>query len=406
MARIIVTGYMIRHPLAGNMLAYFHYVLGFHRLGHEVCYLEESGWRNACYNPESGSYSDDPSYGIHAVRALLESHDISVPVGYVNRNTGAVSGNCDSDLERLLSSADLLLNIGGVCSLPQFALSPRRALIDMDPLFTQLGFFAGEDLHDYDVHFSYGSNIGRPGSSVPTCGIDWLPVAPPVVPAIWQESARSTGMHSPDAPFTTVCNWSAYGAVEHEGERYGQKDVEFLRLLELPGHVSRRLALAVSGADAGTRQMFEAAGWSVCNAADISSDVSGYQRYIAGSRGEFSAAKQAYVKTRSGWFSDRSVCYLAAGRPVIVQDTGIGDWLTTGQGVLTFSSMDQAIDRIEQVEADYAAHCEAAIQVADQVFSYKVVLPRLLEQSFASRHAGEAANTGLAKAINSPEQDL
>ena len=402
MARIIVTGYMIRHPVAGNMLAYFHYLLGFHSLGHEVCYLEESGWPSACFNPETSSYSDDPSYGIHAIRALLESHDISMPVCYVNRGTGKVSGYCDSSLDQLLASADLLLNVGGVCSLPEFALSTRRVLIDMDPLFTQLGYFAGEDLHDYDVHFSYGSNIGRAGSSVPTCGIEWLPVVPPVVPSIWQGSASNNF----NAPYTTICNWSAYGAVEHEGERYGQKDVEFLRLLELPEHVSQRLELAVSGADAGTRGEFEAAGWSVRNARDISNDVSAYQQYIARSRGEFSAAKQAYVKTRSGWFSDRSVCYLAAGRPVIVQDTGIGDWLTTGQGVLTFSSIDQAIDCLEQVDADYACHCEAAKQIADQVFSYKVVLPRILEQSFASRHGSVEVDASVTDGSSTPEQDL
>lgn len=382
MARIIVTGYMIRHPVAGNMLAYFHYLLGFHLLGHEVCYLEESGWPNACYNPELGSYSDDPSYGIHAVHALLKSHHISVPVCYVDRNTGEISGYCDSDLDHLLSSADLLLNIGGVCSLPQFALSKRRALIDMDPLFTQLGFFATEDLNDYDVYFSYGSNIGNASSSVPDCGIEWLPLVPPVVPAIWQETTTNTVKDNPDSAFTTVCNWSAYGAVKHNGDSYGQKDVEFMRLLELPKHVSQQLELAVSGADADTRKMFETAGWSTCDAAEISNDLPTYQQYITGSRGEFSVAKQAYVKTRSGWFSDRSVCYLAAGRPVIVQDTGIADWLTTGKGVLTFSSMEQAIDCIEQVEADYKGHCQAAKQIADKIFSYIIVLPRILEQSF------------------------
>jgi hypothetical protein len=395
--QIIITGYMIRHPVAGNMLAYFHYLLGFHRLGHEVCYLEESGWPNACYNPELGSYSDDPCYGIHAVRALLKNYNIRIPVYYVNRNTGELSGNTHSDLDHLFSSADLLLNIGGVCSLPQFTLSNRRALIDMDPLFTQLGFFAGEDLNNYHVYFSYGSNIGKAGSSVPTCGIKWLPIVPPVVPAIWQESTGIIGKARLNSPFTTICNWSAYGTVEHDGNTYGQKDVEFKRLLELPGHVSPQLELAVSGADAKTRKMFEAAGWSICNAADISHDLPTYQQYIAGSRGEFSVAKHAYVKTRSGWFSDRSVCYLAAGRPVIVQDTGIADWLTTGKGVLTFSSMKQAIECIDQVEADYKNHCEAAKQIADQVFSYRAVLPRILEQSFACSRTGETL---------SPKQEL
>ena len=402
MARLIVTGYMIRHPVAGNMLAYFHYLLGFHRLGHDVCYLEESGWPSPCYNPILGKYSNDPSYGINAVRALLENHGIRMPVCYVNRDTGEVSGCCNSSLEQLLSSSDLLLNVGGVCSLPEFALSKRRVLIDMDPLFTQLGYFAGEDLHDYDAHFSYGNNIGKAGSLIPTCGIEWQAVKPPVVPAIWQGSASA----NLDAPFTTVCNWNAYGAVEYEGKRYGQKDVEFLKLLKLPGYVSQPLELAVSGADTATREKFEKAGWSVRDAQDMSNDVSAYQHYIAGSRGEFSVAKQAYVETRSGWFSDRSACYLAAGRPVIVQDTGIGDWLTTGKGVLTFSSMDQATDCLERVDADYASHCEAAKQIADQVFSYRVVLPRILQRSFASSHGSKERDAGVVDGSITLEDDL
>lgn len=391
MARIVITGYMVRHPVAGNMLAYFHYLLGFHRLGHEVYYLEESGWPNSCYNPELGSYSDDSSYGIHAVRALLKKHNISITVSYVNRDTNEVSGDGQSDIDRLLSSADLLLNIGGVCSLPQFALAKKRALIDMDPLFTQLGLFAGEDINDYDTHFSYGSNIGKASSSIPTCGIDWLPVVPPVVPDIWENLTVNATTDRSDSPFTTVCNWSAYGAVDYDGEHYGQKDVEFLKLLDLPKHVSRQLQLAVSGADDNIRKMFKTKGWSICNAADVSNDLDTYQQYIAGSRGEFSAAKQAYVKTRSGWFSDRSVCYLAAGLPVIVQDTGISDWLTTGKGILTFSSMAQAIDCIEQVEADYNGHCQTAKQIAGEVFNYTVVLSQILEQAFASKHADRTA---------------
>jgi hypothetical protein len=378
---------MIRHPVAGNMLAYFQYLLGFFRLGHKVFYLEESGWSDSCYNPESGSCGDDPTYGIAVVHALMARYNVDIPVYYVNRDTGDIKGIDATGLEQVLSSVDLLLNVGGVCSLPEFSLSSRRVLIDMDPLFTQLGCFASEDLGGYDAHFSYGTNIGQPACTIPTCGLDWLATVPPVVPDIWRDLAAENQHDLTAAPFTTICNWSAYGPISCDGEHYGQKDEEFLRLLELPRHVLRRLEVALAGADAVTRRRLSEAGWSIREAAAVSNDLSIYQAYIEESRAEFSVAKHAYVKTRSGWFSDRSVCYLAAGRPVIVQDTGVGDWLTIGKGVLTFSSMDQAIDCIEQVEADYAGHCEAAKQIADQIFSYKVVLPRILEQSFASSHA-------------------
>ena len=122
MARIVVTGYMIRHPFAGNMLAYFHYLLGFHRLGHEVCYLEESGWPDSCYNPATRAYGDDPSCGMRAVRSLMSSYDIDLPVYFVNRASGAITATGNLDLDRLLASADLLVNLGGVCSLPEFGL--------------------------------------------------------------------------------------------------------------------------------------------------------------------------------------------------------------------------------------------------------------------------------------------
>jgi hypothetical protein len=377
---------MIRHPVAGNMLAYFQYLLGFLRLGHQVFYLEESGWPGSCYNPESGCHGDDPVYGIRAVQALMQRYNIDIPVCYVNRDTGDIKGIDPSGLQRALSSADLLLNVGGVCSLPEFSLAPRRVLIDMDPLFTQLGYFtASEELENYDLHFSYGTNIGQPGCTVPTCGLDWLATVPPVVPDIWQNIAAEDRRDRAGASFTTICNWSAYGSIVHEGEHYGQKDEEFLRLLELPGYVSRPLELALAGAEMDAQHQLRAAGWVIREAAEISNDLLSYQAYLARSYAEFSVAKHAYVKTRSGWFSDRSACYLAAGRPVVVQDTGAGDWLNTGHGVMTFSNMDQAIACIQQLESDYDRHRADARDIAEQVFSYRVVLPSILERAFATK---------------------
>jgi hypothetical protein len=152
-----------------------------------------------------------------------------------------------------------------------------------------------------------------------------------------------------------------------------------MRLLELPSRCSQKLELALSGGDVEIKERLRIAGWSVRDGGEVSADVSTYQTYLTRSWGEFSVAKNAYVKTRSGWFSDRSVCYLAACRPVILQDTGFSDWLPTGSGVLAFSSLQEAADCIESVNADYPAHCLAAREFAEQTFTYKVVLPRLLE---------------------------
>ncbi len=384
MARIVVCGYMIRYPVAGNLLAYFHYVLGLHRLGHEVLYLEESGWPDACYDPVTHDYGDDPHAGLQIVRTLLVEHAVKLPVCYVNRDSGSVEGASWDEVKRMLEAADLLLNIGGVCWLPEFLLCRRRAFIDMDPLFTQVGKFGSYLIDDHHVHFSYGANIGRRGCTIPTGGIDWIPTVPPVVPDIWQSRhpalpQRQDGNSPVDAAFTTVANWSAYGAVTYRGEHYGQKNEEFLRLLDLPSSIRQRLELALSGGGDGAMERLRAAGWSVRNAGEVSSDIATYQAYITDSRGEISAAKHAYVKTHSGWFSDRSVCYLAAGRPTILQDTGFSDWLPTGRGVLAFSSVEEAADCIEKVNSEYAANCRAASEIADRMFSHHVVLPRLLD---------------------------
>lgn len=385
MARIVVCGYMIRHPMAGNLLAFFHYVLGLHLLGHEVLYLEESGWSGSCYNPSDCNYSNDPQVGFHAVQTLINTYGVNATVCYVNRDTGTVYGADWQKLERMLRTADLLLNIGGVCWLPEFLLCQRRVLIDMDPFFTQVGAFAVEGRTGYHTYFSYGVNIGQPNCSIPRDDIEWLPTVPPVVSEIWQSPLLTAEQHGEEwanAPLTTIANWSAYGGIVYQGEHYGQKNEEFMRLLALPGYCSQKLELALSGGDAEMAEIakpLKAAGWLVRDGRVLSANLSTYKTYIINSRGEFSVAKNAYVKTHSGWFSDRSVCYLAAGLPVILQDTGFTQWLPAQQGVLAFSSLEEAVSCIERVNAEYAAHCHAAREIAEQVFSYKIVLPRLLD---------------------------
>lgn len=378
MARLVVCGYMIRHPLAGNVLAYLHYVLGLHRLGHEVIYLEESGWPESCYNPETGDYTDDPHAGVGGVRRAMAAYGLEIPVCYVNRETGEVYGTNWDELKRMLGAADLLLNIGGVCWLPEFRLCRRRALVDMDPLFTQVGRFGVEGFDEYHAYFSYGVNIGKPGCTVPSAGVEWQPTVPPVVPEMWEGRGR-TGVPAGEV-FTTIANWHAYGSVTYNGEQHGQKDGEFLRLLDLPGRTAQRLELAIAGVDPETSGRLRAAGWSLRNAGEVSTGLNEYIDYITGSRGEFSAAKQAYVQTHSGWFSDRSVCYLAAGLPVVLQDTGFTEWLETGCGVLAFETLEEAADCLERVNAEYDAHRRAARGIAEGSFSYRVVLPELLDR--------------------------
>jgi hypothetical protein len=382
MKRIIVCGYMIRHPVAGNLLAYFHYLLGLTRLGYEVVYLEESGWPESCYNPVSRCYSNDPQKGMQVVRGLIENYDLDVSLYYLNRDTGAVYGADWPEVKQMLKTADLLLNIGGVCWLPEFLLCDRRILIDLDPFFSQIGKFGAEGRDNYHAYFSYGVNLGRSDCTIPQDGKDWQPTVPPVVPEIWSKgvSPQRCGESEPPetAAFTTIANWNAYGGVTYQGQYYGQKDREFLSLLELPKHCHQKLELALSGANRELQEWLQKAGWVLRDAGEISANLLTYQAYIANSKGEFSAAKNAYVKTRSGWFSDRSVCYLAAGRPVVLQDTGFSEWLPTGKGVLAFSCLEEAANCLGQVDFAYREHCRAAREIAEETFSYRRVLPRIL----------------------------
>jgi hypothetical protein len=347
-----------------------------------VIYLEESGWSYSCYDPASRTYTNDERPGLNTIRSLLRDQRVQAPAYYLNRQTGRVDGTTWSELKRILEAADLLLNIGGVCWLPEFSHCRRLALIDMDPFFTQVGRFAAQTLHEYHRRFSYGVNVGQPSCTVPVADLEWAPTVPPVVPELWRGGDAGTCEVSRDAPFTTVASWRAYGAVEHEGEHFGQKGEEFDRLLDLPRSTRQRLELAISGGgEEATRERYRAAGWSVRDGEEVSADLSTYQSYVIASRGELSAAKNAYVKTRSGWFSDRSACYLAAGRPAVLQETGFSEWLPADRGLLPFSSLEEAAVCLERINADYAAHSRAARKIADATFDYRVVLPGLLERT-------------------------
>jgi hypothetical protein len=385
---IVVCGYMIRHPLSGNILAYLHYLIGLQRLGHAVFYLEESGWPASCYDPLQNAYSDSPIVGMEKVGDVFDYFESKIPIYFIARSGrrifSSVEGTDWGEVKRMLSNADLLINLGGVCFLPEFALCRRRVLIDMDPFFTQTGHFGFKDhMRDYHRHFSYGVNIGQSCCTIPTGGIDWVPTVPPVVMDMWAKPGCSTQKQAlrqaVDGCWSTIANWNAYGSVTFSGAHYGQKDGEFLKLLELPLKTSQKFLLALSGAGPEVLDRMNRFGWCVHDGGEVSADLCKYMAFVTGSRGEFSVAKQAYVKTRSGWFSDRSVCYLAAGRPVILQNTGFTQWLAPQAGVMAFSTMDEAIACIDEVNKNYNEHCQGAVEVAQRRFDYRAVLTRLLE---------------------------
>jgi len=381
MARIVVAGYMVRNPRAGNVLAFFHYLLGLSRLGHEVTYIEESGdWGPSCYDPETGALSDDPAAGIAVAKRLFTQFDLHLPLIYLNRETGVMSGDASEPITSIIESADLLLNIGGVCWLPEFEKARRKALIDMDPMFTQAGRFGHALIERHDVCFSYGANIGHPRCRIPSDGAQWHPTGPPVVIDMWSDFGRRVPASSTPYRYTTIASLHVHpGEITHSGFQYGQKDRELARFLKLPAMTSAKLEIALATTDTSAVLNFRNAGWVVRDAGEVSATMESYRSYIAASKGEFSVAKHAYVASFSGWFSDRSVCYMASGRPVILQDTGFSEWLPIGKGVVAFSSPDEAVACLASVEENYRGHCEAALDIAKTHFRHDVVLPRLLD---------------------------
>ncbi len=375
---VVVTGYLLRHPVPGNVWAFLHYLVGLHGLGHRVVYVEESGWPQSCYEPATGRYSDDPAAGLSlAAHALAGTGAEDVALLYVDRDSGRTWGGERADVARLVRDADLLLDVGGASWLPEFDAARCRVLVDMDPLFTQAGVFAGGRLDTYDRCFSYGTRLGSPGCTVPDAGVAWKPTVPPVVPDLWDLPAPPA-----DGPFTTVANWTAYGGVEVDGRWYGQKDIEFDRLHDVPARAGIPVELAVSGMPEGAATRFGAGGWRVSTHAAAGTSLSSYRDLISRSRGEFSAAKHAYVASRSGWISDRTVCYLAAGRPAVVQDTGPVLGVPLGQGLVPFRTPDDAVDRLREVASE-RDHARAARELARDVFAADVVLPRLLDLAAA-----------------------
>lgn len=255
-------------------------------------------------------------------------------------------------------------------------------LLDGEPGWTQMRWAArlarGEALPEYDVHVTVGQNVGTPRSAIPTVGRVWRHAFYPV---LLDEFAPLPP--DPAAPFTTVMNWRSHGPLVHDGVSYGQKDVEFARFADLPGRVpGARFVLALAGG--APRRQLRDAGWRMRHAHRVTSSYDAYRRFVRGSRGEISVAKNVFVATNSGWFGDRSGAYLAAGRPVVLQDTGISGHLPCGEGLFAVRTADEAAAAVRAIEADYVRHAAAAREIAREYLAADRALPRLLDLAAAT----------------------
>ena len=377
-ARILVGGMFARVPGQGGLAwVVLHYMLGLRRLGYDVILVEPLGEVDLRPGGTGIAESENARYFADVVHRFgIEAQAVLLLEG--TRETVGLSYD---RLQEAARDADLLINMAGGLTDPDLLEPiPVRLYLDLDPGFTQLWHeVEGLDMNfDGHTHFAtVGLTLGGPASTVPTCGIDWIPTPPPVVLDEW-----SFAQHVERDALTTVANWRGYGSIQVNGTFYGQKAHSLRQFFDLPRRVDAgfQLALAIDPGEPKDLAALAENGWQLVDPREAAATPGAYRRFIQGSRAEFGIAKSGYVKARSGWFSDRSVCYLASGRPVIAQETGFSRVLPTGEGLLVFETADQVVEAVDVLAADYDRHRRAARSIAEEAFASEVVLPRLLSR--------------------------
>ena len=367
--KILCAGIIARYPFGGVTWCSVMYLLGLRALGHEVFYVEDTG--ECIYDPVLDTRSEDPGYGTRYIHNALAPFGLGDRWSFVNFD-GTYHGASRETVQAFCADADLFVNLSGGSWFwrDEYARIPRRVFIDSDPVFTQLALAKGDpwyvDFFRGFTHlFTFGANIGTPACDVPTGGLTWHKTWQPVVIGEWQAPAVPAGDR-----FTTIMTWK----IESFTDVDGNKDKEFLKFLDVAQRTPHAIELAVNGPQAFLR----AHGWTTVDAMGVSRSLWDYRAFIQGSKAEFGVAKHAYVSRRSGWFSDRTECYLAAGRPALVQDTGWSAHLPAGVGLLPFATPDEALAGFDRIATDYARHAARASEIARECFDAARVLPALL----------------------------
>lgn len=378
---IVASGFVSKYPQAGGVFSVvLQYLLGLRRLGCQVCWFELLWPQGQHDSALIRTFADRMvDFGLEQEFCLVYFPQGKWPQAGDERKW---YGWSQDQFFRFCSEADLLLDLCASTRPPDLLAAVRRtALLDLDPGFMQL-WMNQRDMGQsrYDLFFTIGQNIGRPECPVPTGGVQWRTFWPPVDLDRWQ-SEKGDGT----APFSTVSQWWGYPPTYYKGEEYnGSKRTEFLRFVDLPLLTRHCFDLALNlhpVDDTADKQQLIAKGWQVYDSHQVTGDFAAYQQYVRRACGEFSVAKPGYIKSKSGWFSDRSVCYLAAGRPVLVQETGFSAFLPTGRGILSFATLEQAVEGVAEIQQRYSLHCQAAREIAREYFSADKVLSKLLRDA-------------------------
>ena len=385
---IVLLGMMTTMPVGGVIWQTLHYLVGLKRLGFDVYYVEDHGVPPSMFT-DALDVDGTPKAATFIARTL-ERFELGDRWSYhAWHGDGRYYGVGQTEIGRAFKSAAAVINLhGGTLPRAEHVSGGALIYLETDPVAPQVELHHNleatkEFLAHHTAHFTFGENLGSPDCKVPTppkC-YQFHPTRQPVVLDFWEQDA------APGPLFTTIANWrQPQRQMLFEGEVYHwSKHHEFLKFVDLPERTEQGFELALSSYEASDRELLEARGWKVRPAMEFSGDANAYRSYIMGSRGEWTVAKDQNVRLRSGWFSDRAATYLAAGRPVITQETGFSQILPTGAGLFAFSSMEEILGAIERVNADYAGQSKAATEIAREYFSAEKVLGKLLDQAGVSR---------------------
>ena len=379
--KIVVTGILFWYPLAGVTFQFLHYLIGLRSLGYDVYYVEDSGrW---IYDPDLNDMSPVADPNVAAVSAVLEGHGFAGKWAFRGAYPGGKCfGMTEQALRALYREADALLNVTGAQELREEHLCcPRRIYVESDPFLLQVRAAQGEahavaTIAGHDTHFSFGENLGQPDCDVPAGEITWRPTRQPVLLELWRHDLP------PGPRYTTITTWQNKGKnITYRGQLYyWTKDREFEKILDLPLRSTASFELAVT-VDPGVEARLRNHGWGHRESLTLSRDLDSYRHYIQRSRGEVTVARDQYSRPRTGWFSDRSACYLAAGRPVITQETGFSKFLPTGRGLFAFNDVNDILAAVDAIESNPQGHARAAAEIAAEYFAADKVISRLMSQA-------------------------
>jgi hypothetical protein len=354
------------------------YLMGLSLLGHDVYYLEDSDNYPSCYNPVKDKLDIDPTYGLEVAKRAFEWARLGSRWAYYDQHTSQWFGPCAGQVLEICKTADCLLNLAGINPLrPWVREIPKRVFIDKDPVFTQVRHLTNPARKSlalqHTTFLSLGEHIGLDRCAIPKDGLPWRPTRHPIV---LQSIPVTLGVA--DGKFTTVMLWDSYPPCQHNGVSYGMKSDSFGPYMTVPRKVADTFELAI-GSPTVPREKLRRNGWSLHDPIEVTHDLDSYLKYIRASKAEFSIAKHGYVLARTGWFSERSATYLSSGRPVVIQETGFSDWMETGAGVIPFSTPEEAVAGIKEINRQYKFHCRAAREVAEEYFDARKLLIQLIE---------------------------